>query len=191
MHRRTPIKGAARQATDASPASAATISRSQGFTMLDLLIAATIVLIMISYALTEIVHAQTAALRHRAVQEFSSYLERARNDSIRRHATDPRQMARITILSNHSYSVVIDANGDGVIDAPVTVNMAEQKVVLGDPAPRTFMFDWLGRTVDSHLNVVQEPSVQVSNTSGTSLINVSDIARSVAPQNFAVSSSRK
>jgi len=191
MHPRTPIKREARQATDASHASAATISLSQGSTMLDLLIAATIMSIVISYALTEIVHAQTAALRHRAAQEFSTYLERARNDSIRRHATDPGQMARITILSNHSYSVAIDANGDGVIDAPVMVNMAEQKVVLGDPAPRTVMFDWLGRTVDSHLNITQEPSVQVSNNSGTSFINVSDIARSVAPQNFAVSTSRK
>ena len=159
--------------------------------MLDLLIAATIMSIVISYALTEIVHAQTAALRHRAAQEFSTYLERARNDSIRRHATDPGQMARITILSNHSYSVAIDANGDGVIDAPVMVNMAEQKVVLGDPAPRTVMFDWLGRTVDSNLNVLPEPTVTVSNTSGTSLINVSDIAQSVGTQNFAVSSSRK
>src|SRR5438552_18970634 len=114
MHPRTPIKRHARQMTGAFHASAATIS--QGFTMLDLLIAATIASIVISYALTQIVNAQTAALRHRAAQEFSSYLERARSDSIRRHATDPRQMARITILTNHSYSVAVDANGDGVID---------------------------------------------------------------------------
>src|SRR5438132_11139077 len=167
------------------------LNRTKGFTLLDLLIVATIVSIVISYSLTEFVHAQTVALRHRATQELSSYLKQARSDSVRRHATDPRQMARVTILSDHSYSVAIDANGDGVIDAPVMVNMAEQKVVLGDPAPRTVMFDWLGRTVDSHLNVTQEPSVQVRNNSGTSFINVSDIARSVAPQNFAVSTSRK
>jgi type II secretory pathway pseudopilin PulG len=190
MHPQTLIKGEVYRATDAARISGA-IGRSQGFTVLDLLIAATIMSIVISYALTEIVHAQTAALRHRAAQEFSSYLERARNDSIRRHATDPRQMARIIILTRHSYSVALDANGDGVIDSPVMVNMAEQKVVLGDPAPRTLMFDWLGRTVDSSLNVIQEPSVTISNSSGTSLINVSDIARSVATQNFAVSSSRK
>ncbi len=191
MHPRAPLNCEAIEATNSSHASAVKISCNEGFAMLDLLIAATIVSIVISYALTEIVHAQTAALRHRAAQEFSSYLERARNDSIRRHATDPRQMARITILTNHSYSVAIDANGDGVIDSPVMVNMAEQKVVLGDPAPRTLMFDWLGRTVDSYLNVTQESSVTVSNNSGTSLINVSDIARSGATQNFAVSSSRR
>jgi len=191
MHPRAPLNCEAIEATNSSHASPVKISCNEGFAMLDLLIAATIVSIVISYALTEIVHAQTAALRHRTAQEFSSYLERARNDSIRRHATDPRQMARITILTNHSYSVAIDANGDGVIDSPVMVNMAEQKVVLGDPAPRTLMFDWLGRTVDSYLNVTQESSVTVSNNSGTSLINVSDIARSVATQNFAVSSSRK
>lgn len=191
MDPRTPINREASQAADSFQATAATISLNRGFAILDLLIAVTVFAIVISYALTEIVHAQTAALRHRAAQEFSSYLERARNDSIRRHATDPRQMARITILSNHSYSVAMDANGDGVIDAPVTINTAEQRVVLGDPAPRTFMFDWLGRTVDSSLKVIQEPAVQVSNSSGTSLINVSDIARPAATQNSAVSSSRK
>src|SRR5437588_12056648 len=191
MHPRTPIKREARQATDASHASAATISRSQGFTMLDLLIAATVISIVISYALTEIVHAQTAALLHRAAQEFSTYLERARNDSVRRHATDPRQMARVTILSDHSYSVAIDANGDGVIDAPVLVNLAEQRVVLGDSAPRAFIFDWLGRIVDAQQNVIPSARVTVSNNSGTSLINVSDITISSATQNFAVSSSRK
>lgn len=159
--------------------------------MLDLLIAATILSIVISFALTEIVHAQTAALRHRAAQEFSSYLERARSDSVRRHATDPRQMARVTILSDHSYSVAIDANGDGVIDAPVMVNLAEQRVVLGDSAPRAFMFDWLGRIVDAQQNVITSARVTVSNNSGTSLINVSDMTLSSGTQNFAVSSSRK
>src|SRR5438309_4310726 len=167
------------------------LNRTKGFTMLDLLIVATIVSIVISYSLTEFVHAQTVALRHRATQELSSYLKQARSDSVRRHATDPRQMARVTILSDHSYSVAIDANGDGVIDAPVLVNLAEQRVVLGDSAPRAFIFDWLGRIVDAQQNVIPSARVTVSNNSGTSLINVSDITLSSATQNFAVSSSRK
>ena len=167
------------------------LNRTKGFTMLDLLIVATIVSIVISYSLTEFVHAQTVALRHRATQELSNYLKQARSDSVRRHATDPRQMARVTILSDHSYSVAIDANGDGVIDAPVMVNLAEQRVVLGDSAPRAFMFDWLGRIVDAQQNVIPSARVTVSNNSGTSLINVSDITLSSAPPNFAVSSSRK
>ena|SRR5437660_5598942 len=164
---------------------------NRGFTILDLLIVATIVSIVISYSLTEFVRAQTVALRHRVTQELSSYLKQARSDSVRRHATDPRQMARVTILSDHSYSVAIDANGDGVIDAPVLVNLAEQRVVLGDSAPRAFIFDWLGRIVDAQQNVIPSARVTVSNNSGTSLINVSDITLSSATQNFAVSSSRK
>src|SRR6266567_8588139 len=179
------------EAANSSQASARKISRNEGFTVLDLLIVATIVSIVISYGVTELVQAQTKALRYRATQELSSYLLQARNDSIRRHATDPRQMAKITILSNRSYSVALDANGDGVIDAPVMVNLAQQKVTLGDPVPRTFTFDWLGRTVDPNQKVLQAQSVTISNNSGTSLINVSDITQSSATQNFAVSSSRK
>ncbi len=100
-------------------------------------------------------------------------------------------MAKLTILSNRSYSVAIDANGDGVIDSPVVVNLSEQKVILGNPEPRTFMFDWLGRTVDSYLNVVQAAPLTVSNSSGTSSINVSGITQSSAAQNFGVSPPRK
>src|SRR3989442_1348971 len=185
---RTSLDG--REATACAPSRLMTFSqasrtnrsliRSQGFTILDLLIVATVVSIVISYSLTEFVRAQTAALRHRATQELSSYLKQARSDSVRRHATDPRQMARVTILSDHSYSVAIDANGDGVIDAPVLVNLAEQRVVLGDSAPRAFMFDWLGRIVDAQQNVIPSAWVTVSNNSGTSLINVSDITLSPA-----------
>ena len=164
---------------------------NRGFTILDLLIVATIVSIVISYSLTEFVRAQTVALRHRVTQELSSYLKQARSDSVRRHATDPRQMARVTILSDHSYSVAIDANGDGVIDAPVMVNLAEQKVVLGDIAPRAFVFDWLGRIVDAQQNVIPSARVTVSNNSGTSLINVSDISLSSATHQLATSSSQK
>ena len=191
MYPRTPIDREASQAADSFQATAATISLKRGFAILDLLIAVTVLAIVISYALTQIVHAQTAALRHRAAQEFSSYLERARNDSIRRHATDPRQMARVTILSDHAYSVAIDANGDGVLDAPIMVNLADQKVVLGNTAPRAFIFDWLGRIVDAQQNVIPSAQVTVSNNSGTSLIKVSDITLSPATQNFAVSSARK
>ena len=176
---------------NSSHASARKIGRNEGFTVLDLLIVATFVSIVISYGVTELIQAQTKALRYRATQELSSYLLQARNDSIRRHATDLRQMAKITILSNRSYSVALDANGDGVIDAPVVVNLAQQKVTLGDPVPRTFTFDWLGRTVDPNQKVIQAQSVTISNNSGTSLINVSDITQSSATQTFAVSSSRK
>src|SRR5205807_731181 len=78
-----------------------------------------------------------------------------------------------------------------MIVAPVLVNLAEQRVVLGDSAPRAFIFDWLGRIVDAQQNVIPSARVTVSNNSGTSLINVSDITLSSATQNFAVSSSRK
>ena len=179
------------QALNSSHASARKIGRNEGFTVLDLLIVATIVSIVISYGITEFIHAEAKALRYRATQELSSYLLQARNDSIRRHAADVRQMAKITILSNRSYSVALDANGDGVIDAPVVINLAQQKVTLGGPVPRTFTFDWLGRTVDPNQKVIQAQSVTISNNTGTSLINVSDITQSSATQNFAVSSSRK
>src|SRR2546426_11449503 len=107
MHTRTPIKRQAHHATDASQASAATISLSQGFTLLDLLIAATIMSIVISYALTEIVHGEKAAFRDRDAQEFATYLERGRNDSVLDGTTEPWQGPRISIVSNHYYNAVL------------------------------------------------------------------------------------
>jgi Tfp pilus assembly protein FimT len=157
--------------------------RSDGFSTVDFLIVAVIILIVVTYAWTAITAAQRSHTREGAAQQFASFLERARSDSMRRRATDARQMAQITILNETFYSATIDENGDGALDVPRVVSLQDQQLTIGGPYPRTFMFDKSGKSVDSFGNVVQPTSITFGNRSGKSVVKVSDDGKaSVAGQ---------
>src|SRR6266850_5275275 len=111
------------------------VSSCKGFSVLELLIAAVLVLIVISYAVTTVVRGQKPALRTNAARQVVNYLQQARNDSMRRRATVTSEMAQVTILNDRYYSVTMDANGDGVLDTPLLVRLVEQHVNLGGPFP--------------------------------------------------------
>ncbi len=150
------------------------ISSCKGFSVLELLIVALMISIVISYTLTSMVRAQKPVLRINAARQFVNYLARARNDSIRRRATVSSQMAQVTILNDRYYSVTLDANGDGVLDTPIVVSLVEEHVTLNGPFPRTFLFDSLGRTVDSNESVIHPAAITVANPSGASMVKLSD-----------------
>jgi Tfp pilus assembly protein PilE len=143
-----------------------------GFATIDMLIVAVIILIIVTYAWTAIIQAQRWQAREGAAQQFASYLERARSDSMRRRATDARQMAEITILNETYYEVKMDENGDGALDVPKVVNLREQQLTIDGPYPRTFMFDRNGKSVDSTGNPVPSTSVTIGNHTGKSAIKV-------------------
>ncbi|MEP6743568.1 MAG: hypothetical protein ABJB61_13800, partial [bacterium] len=88
----------------------------------------------------------------------------ARVDSLRRHATASAQMAQVSIINATFYTVTIDANGDGVLDAPKVVSLAPDGLQLNGPFPRTIYFNWRGRTVDAAGNVALPTFVTISNT---------------------------
>jgi len=156
-----------------------TLSSCKGFSVLDLLIAAVLVLIVISYTVGTVVRGQKPALRTSAAQQFANYLQRARDDSMRRRATVPDQMAQVTILNNKYYWVTMDANGDGVLDTPIVISLAEQPATLNGPFPRTVMFDSTGKPVESHAQVIQVSPITFAHSSGTSTIQVSDNGQAV------------
>src|SRR5438132_8446340 len=126
-----------------------------GFSVLELLIVAVMISVVTGFFLVEIVKAQKAISRNHAATQFVAYIERARNDSMRRRATSLNQMAQLKIVNDKFYTVTVDSNGDGVLDTPLGVSLAEQDLILGGPFPRTLIFDRLGRTVDPHQNVIQ------------------------------------
>jgi len=150
------------------------VSSCKGFSVLELLIAAVLVLIVISYAVTTVVRGQKPALRTNAARQVVNYLQQARNDSMRRRATVTSEMAQVTILNDRYYSVTMDANGDGVLDTPLLVRLVEQHVNLGGPFPRTYMFDSHGKPVDSNGDLIKASPITVSNSSGTNMIKLSD-----------------
>jgi len=153
------------------------VSSCKGFSMLDLLIVVLLVLVVVSYTLTTMVRAQKPALRNMASRQLVNYLERARNDSMRRRATVSSQMAQVTIINDRYYCVTMDANGDGVLDMPIVVSLAEEHVTLNGPFPRTVLFDSLGRTVDSNAAVIRHDAITLANPSGANVVKLSELGQ--------------
>jgi type II secretory pathway pseudopilin PulG len=127
--------------------SSANSNRSAGFSVLDLLIVVVIVGIVATYLLGQISTIQKPLARNNAAQRLTMYVQNARSDSIRRHASEMNRMAQITVFDAQSYNVSLDANGDGVLDPPVFVDLKDQNIRIDGPFPRMYMFDAQGRTL--------------------------------------------
>ena len=147
---------------------------SAGFSVLDMLIVVVIVAIIVTYVLGQISTIRKPLARTNAAQRLQSYVQRARSDSIRRHADEMTRMAQITVVDAHAYNVSLDDNGDGVLDPPVFVDLKEQNLKLDGPFPRVFFFDAQGRTIDAHRNPLSSASISVFNASGKSVVAVSN-----------------
>ncbi|MFN2497482.1 MAG: tetratricopeptide repeat protein [Pyrinomonadaceae bacterium] len=136
----------------------------KGFSVIELLIVLSIISVLSGFALMQITRARQAMIRENAARQFAGYLEKARVDSLRRHATTSAQMAQVSIVNASFYTVAIDANGDGALDAPTVVSLASDGLQLNGPFPRTIYFNWRGRTVDAAGNVALPDFVTISNT---------------------------
>ena len=130
--------------------SPANSNRDAGLSVLDLLIVVVILGIIVTYILGQISTIQKPLARTNAAQRLTMYIQNARSDSIRRHATEMNRMAQITVFDAHSYNVSLDTNGDGILDPPVFVDLTGAKYQEDRrPFPRMYMFDAQGRTVDA------------------------------------------
>jgi hypothetical protein len=111
--------------------------------------------------------------RENAAVQLAAYLEKARLDSVRRHPTTAAQMAQVSILDANSYSVTIDADWDGTLDAPRVINVPSgSNLQFNIPYPRTIYFNWRGRTVDAAGNPATPDFVSLTHSSGTSRIDL-------------------
>src|SRR6185295_2956098 len=133
--------------------------RADGFGTIDFLIVAVIILILATLVGTAVMQAQRWQAREGAAQQFASFVQRARSDSMRRRATDSRQMAQITVLNESFYSVTMDDDGDGALDIPRVVSLQGQQLTIDGPYPRTYLFDRSGKTVDSSGTALQSTMV--------------------------------
>ena len=148
-------------------------SDAGGFSVLELLIVVAMISVLVGFALLQITEARQDLARENAAQQLAAYLEKARLDSIRRHPSTTVQMAQITILDANSYSVTIDANWDGALDAPRVIRMpAGSNLQFNAPFPRTIYFNWRGRTVDASGNPPTPHFVSLIHSYGTSTIDL-------------------
>lgn len=146
---------------------------NRGFSVIELLIVVSILSVVSGFALMQITRARQVMTRENAARELGSYLEKARVDSLRRHPAASAQMAQVTIINATFYSVTIDADGNGALDAPKVMSLpAGTSLQFNTPYPRTIYFNWRGRTVDAAGAIASPPFVTISNSYGSSRLDL-------------------
>ncbi len=122
-----------------------------GFSVLELLIVITLITIVSSFALLSFQKSNKDFKLAGAVRTLSTYLEKARLDSLRRHGG-----ASININSATSYTVNIDFDGSGTatsrtITLPVGTSLSytlppATAAISPSTTPVTVAYDWRGRS---------------------------------------------
>jgi type II secretory pathway pseudopilin PulG len=147
--------------------------KAAGFSVFELLIVVTMISVLAGFALMQITRARQVMTRANAARQLSAYLEKARVDSVRRRPTTNAQMAQVSLLDATSYSVTIDLNGDGTLDAPQVIRLpADANLQFDLPYPRTIYFNWRGRTVDAAGNIANPSFVNISSPYGSNTIDL-------------------
>ena len=90
-------------------------------------------------------------------------------------------MAQVTIVNATYYSVTIDADGNGALDAPKVIGLpVNTDLQFNGSFPRTIYFDWRGRTVNSTGTISPVSTITISSSAyGSTSINVSDAGQAV------------
>src|SRR6266508_3834584 len=131
----------------------------RGFTLIQLIIIVALVAVVTTFGAMGIANARAHMRLARSARQFSTMAEKARGDSIRRHAMDTA-MANLLLLSTTSYSVTMDFDGNGVIDAYDTKTFNLENGVTFEPGfvGTRITFDWRGRSVTGHV----EPTMSIN-----------------------------
>jgi len=118
--------------------------------MLELLLVVAIICVVATMAFMQVARARERTRLDASARELASNLERARADSIRRHA-GPGQQASVTVASATSYTVVADYNSNGTIEAGEsrTIQLAQGVTFETGLTPPSASFDWRGRIADN------------------------------------------
>lgn len=133
-----------------APLAKTNLTHNGGFSVLELLIVVTMITVLTGYAYLHIDRARQEMTRENAAHQLTGNLEKARVDSVRRRPTTVNQMASVSMINATVYSVTIDQDGDGTLDAPRVFTLPSDASLQFDlPYPRTIYFNWRGRTVDN------------------------------------------
>jgi Tfp pilus assembly protein FimT len=132
-----------------------------GFSITEIVVLMAIVAIVSSLAIVRISSGRDHIRLTNAAREFANYAEKARIDSIRRHASGS-SVAAVKVDSTTTYQVFMDFDYNGTptwrtftLPDGVTFNAAEVTDSAGTVTnvtapPVTFSFDWRGRSATSN-----------------------------------------
>lgn len=158
-----------------------------GISIIELLIVITIISVVTGFALMRITQAQQAMRRVNSAREMIGYLERARLDSIRRHAVATGQMARITVTGPSTYTLLMDIDRDGTLDPPRTIRIPAGQGVFTGAFPKLIMFNWRGKTVNSFNAPAAALPISLTSYGTSSTIDVSGAGSATLDQTVTVS----
>lgn len=116
----------------------------RGFTLLQMLIVIVVIAVIGGMAAFGIAQARQQLRLTNSARLLASYLEKARVDSIRRHAVNAGDMAGVTFLSATRYQVRMDFDGNGTVESR-EITFDNGIFLVNNPIPTRF--DWRGRFV--------------------------------------------
>lgn len=114
----------------------------KGFTLLQLMIVVLVIAVIGGMAAFGIVQARGRIRLTNSARMLASYLEKARVDSVRRHAVNFDDMAGLTVTSPTSYQVRLDFDSNGTVETR-DITLDNGIVFANNSIPTRF--DWRGR----------------------------------------------
>lgn len=135
--------------------------RERGFTILQILITATLITVVSSFGVMAIGRARASFRLSGSSRELAGYLEKARSNAIRRNDT-----ASVTIVDATRYTVTMDSDGDGTLETR-TITLQDGVFFDDGSLGTSAVFDWRGR-IPNQLGIILR-----NNYDGRSSINLS------------------
>ena len=161
-----------RRAEKARACSEKQLTGQWGFSVLEVLVTVAVITIVSAAAVIGMTRARASMRLAGTAREYASYIERARINSIRRHADDSTEWANVAINSNRtSYVVTMDTDGDGTLESR-TIQLPEG---LSFETQETIAFDWRGRTQNTVGGITTsnaQVAITLRNTSGTASVDI-------------------
>lgn len=135
------------------------LNSQSGISLVEILVVVVISGILVTFSVAQFGRAKNNFVRQNIAREFKTSLERARFDSVKRHAVDETTMAEIRVISTTSYMMTTDLNQNGTIESTEsrTVDFSVQQGVTlllpaGRTAPVSIVFDERGHATVEDFN---------------------------------------
>lgn len=139
------------------------LSDEHGRSVLELLIVVTLIAVITTFAIMRIDASQQSMRVTNSSRQFVNYVEKARIDSIRRHAT-----ASVQITDATTYVASIDFAGAGTPQTRTLSTQTGTSFNTGTTVlPITITFDWRGRaTIRDGNNAITSSAFTIQDSSG-------------------------
>lgn len=143
----------------------------RGFTLLQVIVVVALISILTAFGTIGVVKGRARMRLAGSARTFAGLAEKARADSVRRHAMGAA-MSNMLLVNVTSYTVTMDFDTNGVIDASDTRTFNLDSNVTFDPnfVGTSISFDWRGRSVTGQVTPVL---VLTGPATGRALITIS------------------